>query len=85
MSEQDNKITIDLNIFDDEGNIVDGTTSDLTLNQISDIIDHAAQLILMHRAGQDISEILDNLDEALTVSDVLNDENEIQPPAPRPF
>lgn len=66
MSEQNDKIT------------VDSTSSDLSLNHIADIIDHASQLILIHRASQDISDsdVLDNLDEALTVSDVLSEEND---------
>lgn len=68
---QNDKITIDLNIFDDEGNVVDGTTSDLTRAQISDIIDHAAQLILLHREGKNIDDVIAELDEALTVADVI--------------
>lgn len=42
----ENKIAVDLNVFDDDGVVVDGTTMELTLDQISDIIDHATQLIL---------------------------------------
>jgi tRNA pseudouridine-54 N-methylase len=67
------KITVDLNIFDDDGNVVDGTTSEMTLEQISDVVDHASQLILLHRDGKDISDILDELDEALTASGVLQE------------
>jgi len=66
------KIRIPLNIFDDEGNMVDTTDCELTISQISDIIDHAAQLILLHRDEKPIGEVLSELDEALSVSDVLD-------------
>ena len=62
---------ISLNIFSDDGVVVDTTTAELTLDQISDIIDHAAQLILNVRAGQsdvDLSE----LEEALVVAGVID-------------
>lgn len=71
-------ITIDLNIFDNDGVVVDATTSDLTRSQISDIIDHASQLILLHRDGKDITDILAELDDALTTADVITDaENDV--------
>ena len=66
------KITVDLNIFNDDGDIVDGTTAELTRDQISDIVDHASQLILLRRAGKDISSVLDELDAALAVADVID-------------
>ena len=62
---------IALNIFSDDGVVVDTTTAELTLDQISDIIDHAAQLILNVRAGKsdvDLSE----LEEALVVAGVID-------------
>ena len=62
---------IALNIFSDDGVVVDTTTAELTLDQISDIIDHAAQLILNVRAGRsdvDLSE----LEEALVVAGVID-------------
>ena len=62
---------ISLNIFSDDGVVVDTTTAELTLDQISDIIDHAAQLILNVRNGQsgvDLSE----LEEALVVAGVID-------------
>lgn len=73
------KITLDLNVFDDEGNIVDGTTAELTRARISDIIDHAAELILAHRQGRDIALSLAELDEAMTVADVISDPDDVTP------
>ena len=67
-------VTIDLNIFDEDGVVVDGATSEITRQQISDVIDHAAQLILVYRAGSEIKDILDELEEALFASGVLNPE-----------
>lgn len=42
-------VNVVLNTFDDEGNVVDTDNMDLTNSQVSDIIDHAAQLIIMQR------------------------------------
>jgi hypothetical protein len=65
------KLTIDLNVFDADGIVVDGTTAEMTLPQISDVIDHATQLILLRRDGKDVSEVMDELEEALVSSGVL--------------
>src|SRR3546814_1734808 len=73
------KITIDLNVFDDEGNVVDGTTADLSHEQISDIIDHASQMILARRDDGNTSSldaILDELEEALVSAGVIDDQME---------
>lgn len=69
--DQVQKITVNLNIFDKDGDIVDGTTSELTLSQICDIIDLASQIILLRRNGGDFESILDELDESLSVADVI--------------
>jgi hypothetical protein len=66
-------ISVDLNICDDEGNVVDGATADLTLPQISDIVDHASQLILVRRSGKAFLAILDELDDALVVAGVIEE------------
>lgn len=79
MPNQD-KIIVDLNVIDNEGNVVDGTTSEMTREQISDVIDHAAQLIIVRRDGGDIEAILNELEEALVSSDVIAGKtNEITP------
>ena len=67
-------VAIDLKIFDDEGNVVDGATEEMTRKQISDVVDHAAQLMLVYRAGGEIKGILDELEEALFASGVLEPE-----------
>lgn len=68
-------ITVNLNIFDDEGNVVDGTTAEMTLAQISDVVDHASQLVLVLRSGRrssgDTTAVLNQLEEALESSGVL--------------
>lgn len=71
--EIENLVTLDLNVFDDGGDVVDGTTATLSVEQLSDIVDHASQLILMRRDGQALDNVLDELDEALTVSDVIDE------------
>ena len=64
-------VTLDLNVFDDVGNVVDGTTATLSVEQLSDILDHASQLILIRRDGQSLDNVLDELDDALSVADVI--------------
>ena len=68
-------ITVDLNIFDDEGNVVDGTTAEMTLGQISDVIDHAAQLVVVRRSARrssgDTDGILAELEEAVLAAGVV--------------
>lgn len=62
---------IDLNVFDDDGNVVDTAPAELTHAQLSDVVDHAAQLVLQIRGGGDTTSTLAELEEALVVSDVL--------------
>lgn len=68
---QTDSTVLTLNIFDDEGRVVDTTTTEMSLAQISDVVDHASQAILVRRSGGDINPILDELDEALSASNVL--------------
>lgn len=74
MPEMD-KLTVNLNIFNDEGNVVDGTTAEMSMAQISDVIDHAAQLIIVRRSHRrssgDTDQLLAELEEALVVSGVV--------------
>jgi len=63
-------VTVNLNVFDAVGNVVDGTTATLSVEQLSGIVDHASQLILIRRDGQSLDNVLDELDEALSVADV---------------
>lgn len=69
-------IMIDLNIMDFEGNVVDGTTAEMTREQISDVVDHAAQLILIRRSANrssgDMDGVLCELEEALVAADVID-------------
>ena len=67
----DAKHEIVLNVFDDDGNVVDTATSELTVARMADIIDHAAQLIILHRGDKRIGDVLAELDEALSVAGVL--------------
>lgn len=64
-------VTLDLNIFDDCGDLVDGTTANMTVAQLSDIVDNASQLILMRRSGLPLDTVLNELDEALSIAAVI--------------
>lgn len=68
-------VTLDLNIFDNDGNVVDGTTATMSVARLSDIVDHASQLILIRRGAQPLDNVLDDLDEALSVADVIDAAN----------
>ena len=76
---------VTLNIRDDEGNVVDTTTMDLTAEQISDIIDQASEVALEARAllAEDslasslltegyFGQALGELDEALASYNVID-------------
>jgi hypothetical protein len=71
-------ITINLNHFDTEGNQVDSSTMDMSVAQAEDIIDHAAQLMIVIRdmargaCGIDaFDQVLSELEESLVVADVI--------------
>lgn len=71
-----NTISITLNTRDDEGNIVDTHDIDLTREQISDIIDHAADVVMLSDTlsnfGNDKLKLaMDELGEALEVPGVI--------------
>ncbi len=75
-------VQVDLSITDDAGDVVDGTTSSLSLEQVSSIVDQASQLVLARRSGRSIEDALAALDEALTVGDVIGpDSTTLRPPA----
>lgn len=69
------KIELPLNVFDAEGVVCDTTTAHMTLEQCADIVDHAAQAILLRRDAKETQSVLDNLDEALTTAGVLAEED----------
>lgn len=70
------KVVVNLNILDDKGNVVDGATSEMTHKQISDVVDHAAQLILIRRAARrssgDMEYALSDLEEVLVDAGVID-------------
>lgn len=64
-------VTLDLNVLDSDGIVVDGTTASLTTSQLSDIVDHSAQLILLKREGKEAKGVLAELEEALSTAGVI--------------
>lgn len=73
------KTTLRLNSFDPEGNVAGEKITALSADQLSDIVDHAAQLTLLRREGKELGGVLDELEEALSAADVLPEQS--QPPA----
>ena len=70
-------VSIDVNMFDDWGQVVGTKTVDMTREQIADVVGHAAQLIAVHRAVRrssgDMEGIIAELDKAMYATDVLED------------
>ncbi len=66
-------VAIDLNVFDEDGEMVDTRKAELAPAQISDVIDHATQLVILQRAGKDIGEVLAELEEALLCAGLVAD------------
>ena len=69
----DRSVALDLNVFGADGVVCDTTTALLTVAQLSDIVDHATQLVLARRAGLPAEHITGELDDALSASGVLDD------------
>ncbi|MFK5949519.1 MAG: hypothetical protein QM500_12205 [Methylococcales bacterium] len=70
-------INLTLNHFDDAGNVVDSDNMDIQVSSASDIIDHAAQLIIIHRSLKDSSSseefdlALSELEESLVTANII--------------
>lgn len=76
----ENPVDISLNIFDDEGNQVDTTEMTLPEHSVSDIVDHAAQLMIVFRSISDgdlgieaFDQVLSELNESLVNSGVIEE------------
>ncbi len=77
-------IKLKLNTFDAEGNVTGEREVELSVEAIQDIIDHAAQFVVLRRAGFERSEVdvpspeedqaADELEEALTARDIVKDD-----------
>jgi len=79
------EVRLTLNVFDEAGEMTGDTkTVSLSLEAVSDIIDHATQLSILEEKGLDTSVVLEELAEALEVYG-LSDETpsaEISLPSP---
>lgn len=68
-------IEVTLNTLDEEGSILDTTSMELSGTSVSDIVDHAAQLVIVARKSDKIAgavgQVFDELEEALQVAGVL--------------
>jgi len=80
------EITIQLNHFDGEGNQVDSSTMELGVEQAGDIIDHAAQLMIVMRdmargncGIEAFDQVMSELEEALVVANVIDEDDHPYP------
>jgi hypothetical protein len=69
-------INLQVNCFDQYANVTGTRMTTLTLEQITDIVDHATQLIFVQRSDRrssgDINGPLDELEEAIAVTGLLD-------------
>ena len=79
-------VNVSLNHFDAEGNVVNKSNATLTEAQVSDIVDHAAQLVVVIRAMskgnsgiEAFDQVYDELESSLTSSDVIEETDEPNP------
>ena len=68
---QTNEITLELNVFNECGDVVGTAPMQLTIDQICDIVDHATQATVIRRSGGEYEGVLDELEETLVVPGVL--------------
>lgn len=81
-----NKISVLLNHFDNEGNAVDSSTMELSETNVSDIVDHAAQLAIVMRdmaskkSGLEaFNHVYAELESALVVAGVIEEDTNPMP------
>jgi len=72
-----NKIAVLLNHFNNKGEVVDSSEQELEICAVSDIVDHASQLIIVKRkygeSSKQFYQVLDELEEALEVTELANE------------
>jgi len=71
-------VNVTLNTFDADGNVVDTDNMDLKESQVSDIVDHAAQLAIVMRdiaakrnKIEDFDQVFSELEDALVSAGVI--------------
>lgn len=71
---------VTINTFDDEGNVTGNTAMEISPESVSDIVSHAAQLVKVRTSGKrssgDTDNILSELEEAVSISGILDVETE---------
>lgn len=75
-------VALQVNVFDRLGQVVGEQDAKMTLAEIADVVNHAAQLSVVHnsdrRSSGDMDGIIEEMNEAVSVSGVLD----IQPTTP---
>lgn len=71
----DDKLTIDVAIYDEEGSKVDTTSAEVTLNDVSEVFSLASELVLIERSGKrrsgDTEDVKRRLEHALEACDFI--------------
>ena len=65
-------IPIELNVYDEDGDVVDTTTANLSRSEISRIIDQTSQLVLLVRDSRSVGDLLLLLEETLVDAKVID-------------
>jgi hypothetical protein len=77
-SGEEDGVVLDLNIYE-HGNVLDSNTVTVSRAHVSAIVDHAAEVILIGRAGGgDHQAAMSNLEEALVQAQVVIEDNEFE-------
>lgn len=71
----DSELTLNLNVFDENGTVVDSFKANMSIPQIEDVVCHAAQLTQIRRSARrssgDTEGVLAELEEALTAAGIF--------------
>lgn len=65
-------LTLNLTCRDEDGTAVDTVTAEVTIDQVSTVVDVATELVLAHRKGQPIDEHVAQLDVDLCAADIID-------------
>lgn len=69
-------VEVSLSVFDRHGEPYASRVLYLAAAGVTDIVDHAAQAVQLHRAGKNMGSVMDELESALVVYDVIPDEGD---------
>lgn len=64
-------LSVLLNTFNTSAEVIGSCQKEISVCQVSDVFDHAAAVLILHRQGLPIAHALAELDEALSCAGIL--------------